>query len=161
MIQRLTVRENVFLYGAILGLTRAEVRARFGRILEFAELADYADAEVRELSSGMAQRLTFSVAIQVDADALLLDEILAVGDQHFKNKCYAFFEEELPREKTMLFASHDLREINRFCARTLWLDCGRVREIGETAGVLRRYKEENGYPLGEADGGPGVVSSRR
>lgn len=159
MVQRLTVRENVFLYGAIHGLTRREIAQRFSRILEFAELEGYADSPVRELSSGMAQRLTFAVAIQVDADVLLLDEVLAVGDQHFKGKCHAYLERDLPRERTVLFASHDLPEIERFCGRTLWLDAGRVTRIGPTADVLRAYREAVGAAAPCA-GGPEAAGPR-
>jgi len=149
-IPRLTVRENVFLYGSIMGLTRREIRSRFERILEFAELEEYASVEVRQLSTGMNQRLTFAVAIQVDADILLMDEILAVGDQHFKNKCYDFFEHRLSGDVTMLFSSHDLKEIRRFCPRTIWLDRGTLVEFGETGAVLRRYQETHGFAPDEA-----------
>lgn len=150
MVLRLTVRENVFLYGAIHGMTRREIARRLSSILAFAELESYADSPVRELSSGMVQRLTFSVAIQVDADVLLLDEVLAVGDQHFKNKCYAYFERDLPRERTVLFASHDLLEIERFCGRTLWLDAGRVMRLGPTDEVMRAYRAAVGGEAGAA-----------
>jgi ABC-type polysaccharide/polyol phosphate transport system ATPase subunit len=146
MVQRMTVRENVFLYGAIHGLTRREIAARFDRMLAFAELTGYEDSQVRELSSGMVQRLTFAVAIEVDADILLLDEVLAVGDQQFKNKCHRYLAHELPRSRTVLFASHDLLEIERFCHRTLWLDAGLVRAVGDTPVVLRAYREAVGLP---------------
>jgi ABC-type polysaccharide/polyol phosphate transport system ATPase subunit len=140
VIGRLSVRENIFLYGAILGLTRGEIRRRFDEILQFSELESVADMEVRRLSAGMVQRLSFSVAIQVDADLLLLDEVLAVGDRHFKSRCYDYFANRMPRSRAMLFASHDLREIRRFCERTLWLERGRVVTVDETERVLDRYE---------------------
>ncbi len=141
VIGRLSVRDNIFLYGAIMGLTRGEIRKRFEEILEFSELENFVDTEVRRLSSGMVQRLSFSVAVQVDAEALLLDEVLAVGDQHFKNRCYNYFENRMPASRAMVFASHDLREIRRFCPRTVWLDRGRVVTIGDTDEVLTRYEK--------------------
>jgi lipopolysaccharide transport system ATP-binding protein len=162
VIQRLTVRENVFLYGAVLGLTRSELQRRFDAILAFAELEEFADIEVRRLSSGMIQRLSFAVAVEVEADILLLDEILAVGDQHFRNKCYEYFTERLPRETTVVFSSHTLKEIETFCTRTLWLDDGRIAALGSTADVIERYKRAHGYPLEErgAKEGPGDGSDR-
>lgn len=149
MIQRLTVRENVFLYGSVMGMTRPEILARFDEILDFAELAEFADVEVRRLSSGMMQRLSFAVAVQVDADVLLLDEILAVGDQHFRNKCYEYFESQRDSETTVVFSSHTLTEIETFCTRSVWLENGRVEQVGATPDVLRAYKDRHGYPLEE------------
>ncbi len=149
MIQRLSVRENVFLYGSVMGLTRPEIRERFDEILAFAELTDFADVEVRRLSSGMMQRLSFAVAVQVDADVLLLDEILAVGDQHFRNKCYEYFEGQRDSGTTVVFSSHTLTEIETFCTRSVWLENGRVEQVGPTADVLRAYKDRHGYPLEE------------
>ena len=151
MIKRLTVRENIFLYGALLGRTRGELASRFDRILEFAELTDFADVEVRRLSSGMVQRLGFAVALEVDADVLLLDEILAVGDQSFRNKCYETFERSMDSDTTILFSSHTLKEIERFCTRTVWLDKGRLAMVGPTSIVLPAYKEVHGYPLEESE----------
>jgi ABC-type polysaccharide/polyol phosphate transport system ATPase subunit len=138
---RLSVADNVFLYGAIMGLTRAEVRERMDAILEFAELTSLSDTEARRLSSGQQQRLSLSVAIQVDADILLLDEVLAVGDGRFKNRCYEYFENEMPASRAMLFSSHNLSEIERFCHRTLWLDEGEVVAIGKTSEIIERYDE--------------------
>jgi len=163
-IGRLSVGENIFLYGAIMGLTRREIQKRYRKILEFSELEEFEDSQVNHLSTGMNQRLTFSVAVQVDADILLMDEVLAVGDQHFKNKCYDFFQEKLAPDKTMLFCSHDLKEIERFCPKTIWLDKGALAAFGETSEILRRYKETEGYPLEETGeekkpADPGVVSA--
>lgn len=138
---RLSVADNVFLYGAIMGLTRAEVRERMAAILDFAELTSLKDTEARRLSSGQQQRLSFSVAIQVDADVLLLDEVLAVGDGRFKGRCYEYFENEMPPSRAMLFSSHSLDEIRRFCHRTLWLDQGEAVAIGKTSEIIERYDE--------------------
>ncbi len=148
-IGRLTVSENIYLYAAIMGLTRRETQERYDQILDFAELHDFEDAQVGQLSSGMNQRLTFSVAIQVDADVLLLDEVLAVGDQTFKNKCYQVFEDRLSSNTTLLFCSHDLKEVSTFCTRTIWLEGGKVVEFGDTDDIMKEYKERHGFPLGE------------
>ncbi len=143
-IQKLSVRENIFLYGAILGLTRKEVHARYDSIVSFAELSGFEHVEVGRLSSGMAQRLSFAVAVQVDADVLLLDEILAVGDQSFRNKCYDYFATALPEDRTVIFSSHTLNEIETFCGRTLWLEQGRIVRFDETDAVLAEYREKYG-----------------
>jgi ABC-type polysaccharide/polyol phosphate transport system ATPase subunit len=147
LIHLLDVRQNVYLYGALMGLGREQVRRRYDAILDFAGLREFEQVEVRQLSSGMIQRLTFSIAMQVDAEVLLLDEALAVGDQEFKNKCYDWFEHGLPKDRTVLFASHDLREIERFCPRTLWLERGAVAGWGDTAEVLRLYQARHGWAL--------------
>lgn len=155
-IGRLTVTENIYLYGAVMGLSRAEIRSRYDEILAFSELSEFAQARVGQLSTGMNQRLTFSVAIQADADILLLDEVLAVGDQQFKNKCYDYFRRRLTADKAMLFCSHNLVEIEEFCPTTIWIEKGRIRGHGPTEEVIGRYKEAIGYPLEDS---PLVVAS--
>jgi ABC-type polysaccharide/polyol phosphate transport system ATPase subunit len=142
LIGRLSVRDNIFLYGAVMGLTRAEIRARLAAILEFSELGDSSDREVRRLSSGQVQRLSLAVAIQVDADVLLLDEVLAVGDQHFKERCFDHFENRMPPSRAVLFASHSMSEVRRFCARTVWLVNGEVAALGDTEDVVARYEAD-------------------
>ena len=138
----LTGVENIYLNGIILGLSRAEVAERVESIIEFAEIADFVDAPVRTYSSGMVMRLGFSVAVHVDPDVLLVDEVLAVGDEHFNRKCYARMDEFRAREdRTLVLVSHDLNAVRRTCDRVLWLDQGRIAGSGETGETLERYIE--------------------
>jgi ABC-type polysaccharide/polyol phosphate transport system ATPase subunit len=135
----LSVRENVFLYGAMIGFQRASLAALFDEIIAFAELQDFVDAKVKELSTGMRQRLTFSISAQLDADLILLDEILAVGDVHFRVKCFDVFRRRRREGKSLVLAAHDLDIIAEFCDRCLLLDHGRQRAFGPTAEVLALY----------------------
>ena len=111
----LTARENIYLYGAILGLTRKEIDKRFESIVDFAELERFIDTKLKAFSSGMFARLAFSIAIQVNADILLVDEALAVGDEVFQKKCFSVFERFKKEGKTIILVSHDSRIIKRFC----------------------------------------------
>jgi len=135
----LTGIENIFFNGVILGLTRKEVAARLDAIIAFADLHDYIDAPIRTYSSGMLMRLGFAIAVNVDADILLVDEVLAVGDLEFQNKCYAKIAEFQQAGKTILFVSHDLESVERVASRTVWMDAGRVRHDGATDVVLAQY----------------------
>src|SRR4029077_9537943 len=117
-------RENVFINGIMLGLTRKEIERRFDAIVEFAELRDFIDAPVKTYSSGMYMRLGFAVAINVDPDILLVDEVLAVGDEGFAHKCFDKFAEFKRRGKTILLVTHSLGIVERFCDVALWLDKG-------------------------------------
>ncbi|GMV37747.1 MAG: ABC transporter ATP-binding protein [Fimbriimonadales bacterium] len=136
----LTGVENVFFNGVILGLTRREVAARLDEIVAFADLHEYIDAPIRTYSSGMLMRLGFAVATHVDADILLVDEVLAVGDLEFQAKCYAKIAEFQRQGKTILFVSHDLDAVSKTAPRTLWLDSGRLRLDGPTSEVLSEYQ---------------------
>lgn len=120
----LTGRENVYLNGIILGMSRAEVQAKFDEIVAFAGLADFIDSPVKHYSSGMYLRLAFSVAIHTDPDILLLDEILAVGDEQFQKKCLQKIDEHIKRGTTMLFVSHDSKLVSRICQRVITLQKG-------------------------------------
>lgn len=120
----LTVTENVYLYGALLGIKREEIARRFNSIIHFAELEKFVDAKLKNLSSGMLARLGFSIAIQVDADILLVDEVLAVGDVAFQKKCYEVFKRFKKERKTVVLISHDRQIIYKFCDRTLSLQKG-------------------------------------
>jgi ABC-type polysaccharide/polyol phosphate transport system ATPase subunit len=147
----LTGRENVFFNGIILGLTRAEMRARLDQIVEFAELQRHIDAPVRTYSSGMMARLGFSVAVHVDAEVLLVDEVLAVGDFEFERKCYAKIDEFRSAGGTILFVSHQMDAVRRVADRCLWLHKGMIRDDGPPEAIIREYEL--------ADAAPGVEPS--
>jgi len=132
-------RENVFINGIMLGLTKREISQRFDEIVEFAELRDFIDAPVKTYSSGMYMRLGFAVAINVDPDVLLIDEVLAVGDQSFTAKCLDKFSEFRRRNKTILLVTHSLDLVEKFCDRALWLDKGRTLAEGEPKRVVASY----------------------
>jgi ABC-type multidrug transport system ATPase subunit len=135
-------RENVFINGIMLGLTRREIERRFDEIVEFAELRDFIDAPVKTYSSGMYMRLGFAVAIHVDPDVLLVDEVLAVGDESFTHKCLDKFGEFRRLGKTILLVTHSLGLVERFCDEALWLDAGRVRAQGDPRRVVDAYLAE-------------------
>lgn len=132
-------RENVFINGIMLGLTRAQIRDRFDEIVRFAELEEFIDAPVKTYSSGMYMRLGFSVAIHVDPDVLLIDEVLAVGDEAFVHKCLDKIAEFKRRGKTILLVSHALDTVRRLCDRAVWLNGGRVEVIGDPPRVVDAY----------------------
>ena len=132
-------RENVFINGIMLGLTKREVASRFDEIVEFAELKDFIDAPVKTYSSGMYMRLGFAVAIHVDPDVLLVDEVLAVGDEGFTHKCLDKFGEFKRRGKTILLVTHSLNLVEKFCDEALWLDSGKVRGAGDPKRVVSAY----------------------
>ncbi|MEI6669682.1 MAG: ABC transporter ATP-binding protein [Acidobacteriota bacterium] len=132
-------RENVFINGIMLGLSKREITRRFDEIVEFAEMADFIDAPVKTYSSGMYVRLGFAVAIHVDPDVLLVDEVLAVGDESFSHKCIDKFAEFRRRGKTILLVTHQLALVERFCDTALWLDEGKSRGIGDPRRVVAAY----------------------
>lgn len=136
----LTGRENVFLYGAIMGLSRSQMLDRFDAIVEFAELADFIDQPVKHYSSGMYVRLGFAVAVEVDPDILLVDEVLAVGDEAFQRKCIARMERFRRDGKTMLIISHDVPTIQKISDRILFLDHGKVAGLGDPREVAEGYR---------------------
>jgi ABC-type polysaccharide/polyol phosphate transport system ATPase subunit len=132
-------RENVFINGIMLGLTKREVTRRFDEIVEFAEMKDFIDAPVKTYSSGMYMRLGFAVAIHVDPDVLLVDEVLAVGDEGFTRKCLDQFGEFKRRGKTILLVTHSLGLVERFCDEALWLDAGRIKGSGDPTRIVGAY----------------------
>jgi ABC-type polysaccharide/polyol phosphate transport system ATPase subunit len=132
-------RDNVFINGMMLGLSKREVANRFDEIVAFAELEDFIDAPVKTYSSGMYMRLGFSVAINVDPDVLLVDEVLAVGDEAFTHKCLDKFADFRRRGRTVLLVTHSLDMVSRFCDEALWLDHGVVREQGDPRRVIDAY----------------------
>jgi lipopolysaccharide transport system ATP-binding protein len=142
----LTGRENVYLYGSILGLSRRYINRRFPEIVAFAELEQFIDMPAKYYSSGMYVRLGFAVATQVDPEILLIDEVLAVGDEHFQRKCLARIEDLQRAGVTILLVSHNLAAVQNLCHRALWLNEGRMRELGAPECVIRRYLEHvNGH----------------
>ena len=132
-------RENVFINGVMLGMSRREIDRRFDEIVEFAELEDFIDAPVKTYSSGMYMRLGFAVAVHVDPEVLLVDEVLAVGDEGFSLKCLDKFAEFKRRGKTILLVTHGLSMVERFCDEAVWLDAGRKRMVGDPRRVVQMY----------------------
>jgi ABC-type polysaccharide/polyol phosphate transport system ATPase subunit len=139
----LAAYDNVMLNATMLGLSQRETRARYDRIIDFAELREFADLKLKNYSSGMLVRLAFSVMIQVDADILLIDEVLAVGDAAFQQKCYDEFARIRRSGTTVLFVTHDMNAVQRFCDRAVLLEHGRPVELGEPERVGDRYLELN------------------
>lgn len=137
-------RENIFINAAIFGLSKRETENRLDRIIEFSELEEFIDNPVRTYSSGMYMRLAFAVAINVDADILLIDEILAVGDTNFQAKCFNRLNEIKASGVTILMVSHDSNTIERFCDRAIWLDCGHIVRQGSTVSVVDAYMQHMG-----------------
>jgi ABC-type polysaccharide/polyol phosphate transport system ATPase subunit len=137
-------RDNIYFNASIFGLTKKQIDERLDKIIEFSELGDYIDNPVRTYSSGMYMRLAFSVAINVDAEILLVDEILAVGDQHFQDKCIAKLKELKEEGITIVFVSHAAEIVKSFCTRAIWLDQGEIRMDGTPEEVLEVYQKERG-----------------
>jgi lipopolysaccharide transport system ATP-binding protein len=146
--QELSGRENVFLNGAILGMSKREVESKFEEIVAFAEVQDFIDTQVKHYSSGMYMRLAFSVAAHLEPDILLIDEVLAVGDAAFQAKCLGKMSDVAKGGRTVLFVSHNMAAINALCERAVWIDKGRIMQIGPTIEVteacIRRQKEVEG-----------------
>jgi ABC-type polysaccharide/polyol phosphate transport system ATPase subunit len=143
----LTGRENILLNGLLLGLSKREIRSREQQILDFAELGEFIDSPVKQYSSGMYMRLGFAVATEIDPDILLIDEILAVGDASFQQKCMARIDEFRQRRKTIVLVSHDLASVRKLCQRVLLIQNGRIRADGTPAEVLDSYEEFH-QPIG-------------
>jgi ABC-type polysaccharide/polyol phosphate transport system ATPase subunit len=137
----LNARENIEINGLLLGLTRRQIEDRFDGILAFAELERFVDQQLKNYSTGMLLRLAYSIAIQVPFDVLLLDEVLAVGDAAFQVKCFETFETMRKDGKTVVFVSHDLNSVERFCNRALYLADGTVQSIGDAKDVVEAYRE--------------------
>lgn len=134
-----TGRENIYFNASIFGLTRKEIDNRIDDIIRFSELEEFIDNPVRTYSSGMYMRLAFSVAINVDADILLIDEILAVGDQHFQDKCFAKLEELKNSDKTIVIVTHSLNAVKNLCNRAIWIYDGEIKDDGDTKTVIEEY----------------------
>ena len=139
----LAARDNVVLNGIMMGLSPREARARYDAVIDFAELREFEELKLKNYSSGMHVRLAFSVAIQVDADILLVDEVLAVGDAAFQQKCFDVFNRMRDAGRTIVFVTHDMGSLNRFCHRALLLERGAMVHLGEPHEVADRYLEIN------------------
>ena len=135
-------RENIYFNASIFGLSKMEIDNRLDDIITFSELEEFIDNPVRTYSSGMYMRLAFSVAINVDADILLIDEILAVGDQHFQDKCFKKLEELRDSNKTIVIVTHSLESVKKLCNRAIWIKNGNVCMDGKTEEVVEKYLKE-------------------
>ncbi len=135
----LTARENIYLNGAVLGYDRAFIDAQFDSIVDFAEIREFIDVPLKNYSSGMVARLGFSIATQVKAEILIVDEVLAVGDFMFQQKCHRRMEEMLAGGTTLLFVSHDAEQVKRLCRRAVWLDHGVLMADGPAEEVCDQY----------------------
>lgn len=134
-------RENIYFNASIFGLTKKQIDKRLDKIVEFSELGSYIDNPVRTYSSGMYMRLAFSVAINVDAEILLVDEILAVGDQHFQEKCLEKMKELKKEGKTMVFVTHSMDAVKSLCDRAIWICDGKIKMDGDVDSVIKDYLE--------------------
>ncbi len=139
-----TGRENIYFNASIFGLTRDEIEKRIDDIIEFSELEEFIDSPVRTYSSGMYMRLAFSVAINVDADILLIDEILAVGDQHFQDKCFQKLQSLKESDKTIVIVTHNLDQVKKLCTRAIWIYNGEVYMDDEPHKVTEEYMKKCG-----------------
>jgi ABC-2 type transport system ATP-binding protein len=143
-VDDLTVRENIYLTSGLHGMKRAEIDARFDEIIDFAEIGDFLDTPYKHLSTGMKVRIAFSVVSRLEEPILLVDEVLAVGDRAFKEKCYRRIEELLAGGRTLFFVSHNETDLRRFCTRGLYLDKGNLVLDAPIADVLARYGSDHG-----------------
>ena len=155
----LTVRENIELYAAVLGYPRREITARIDEAIHFAELERFRDAKLKNLSTGMRARLGFATALQAEADILLLDEILAVGDQSFQHKCLEVFMDLKQRRRTIVLVSHDLNQVHRLCDRAFFVDAGRIAAHGRPDEVIECYLASLAREMAsaEADAAPAAA----
>jgi ABC-2 type transport system ATP-binding protein len=143
-VDDLSVRDNVYLTAGLHGMSRAQIDAKFDEIIGFAEIGDFVDTPYKHLSSGMKVRIAFAVISQLEEPIMLVDEVLAVGDKAFREKCYARIDEMLAGGRTLFFVSHNERDLRRFCTRGLYLDGGRLVLDGPIDDVLDRYNAEHG-----------------
>lgn len=139
----LTGRENIYLNGAMLGFSRKEMEHRYKSIVEFAELDKFMDQKLKNYSSGMQVRLAFSIAIQAESDILILDEVLAVGDESFQRKCFNYFHDIKASNKTVILVTHDMGSVERFCTRAMLLNNGKIEIIGSPSRVSSAYSRLN------------------
>jgi len=137
----LTGRENVFLNASLLGLSHKETAARYDSIVDFAEIPDFMDSPVKTYSTGMVIRLGFSIAVHVDPDILLIDEVLGVGDEHFQHKSFGRLLDFKRQGKTIFVVSHNLESVLQLCDRAIWLDRGRVIKDEDSTEVITKYKQ--------------------
>jgi ABC-2 type transport system ATP-binding protein len=153
----LTGRENVFLNGALLGFSRKEMEDMYKEIVDFAELHDFMEERLKNYSSGMQVRLAFSIAIRADGDILLLDEVLAVGDESFQRKCFSYFDKLKRHKKTVILVTHDMASVERFCTKAMMIEDGAVKLIGSPYEVATAYSRSNDESY--SNGSPDVQDS--
>jgi ABC-2 type transport system ATP-binding protein len=146
-VDDLTVRDNVYLTAGLHGMKKSEIDARFDEIIDFAEIGDFLDTPYKHLSSGMKVRIAFAVVSRLEEPILLVDEVLAVGDKGFREKCYRRIEELLAGGRTLFFVSHNEKDLRRFCTRGLYLDKGTLVLDAPIASVLSRYNKDYGAAL--------------
>ena len=139
----LTGRENIFLNGALLGFSHEEMESMYSAIVEFAELEDFMEERLKNYSSGMQVRLAFSIAIRAHADILLLDEVLAVGDEAFQKKCYSYFDKLKREKRTVILITHDMAAVERFCTKAVFIEDGHVKMIGKPYRIAAAYSRSN------------------
>ena len=139
----LTGRENIFLNGALLGVSHEEMESMYSAIVEFAELEDFMEERLKNYSSGMQVRLAFSIAIRAHADILLLDEVLAVGDEAFQKKCYSYFDKLKREKRTVILVTHDMAAVERFCTKAVFIEDGHVKMIGKPYRIAAAYSRSN------------------
>lgn len=139
----LTGRENIFLNGALLGFSHEEMESMYRAIVEFAELEDFMEERLKNYSSGMQVRLAFSIAIRAHADILLLDEVLAVGDEAFQKKCYSYFDKLKREKRTVILVTHDMAAVERFCTKAVFIEDGHVKMIGKPYHIAAAYSRSN------------------
>ena len=137
-------RQNIYFNASILGVSKKEVDLIIDKIIEFSGIEKYIDFPVRTYSSGMYMRLAFAIAINVNADILIFDEILAVGDEEFQHKCIEKIKELKEKGKTMLFVSHDMRAVKKVCDRVIWIEDKKIKKDGETEKIVNEYLESEG-----------------
>ena len=143
-VDDLSVRDNIYLTAGLHGMKRSEIAERFDEIIAFAEIGDFLDTPYKHLSSGMKVRIAFSVVSRLEEPVILVDEVLAVGDKAFKEKCYRRIEELLAGGRTLFFVSHNEKDLRRFCTRGLYLDKGKLVLDGPITKVLARYNKDYG-----------------
>ena len=147
----LTGRENIYLSGTILGMTRREIDRKFDEIVAFAEVEKFLDTALKHFSTGMQMRLAFAVAAHLEPEILFVDEVLAVGDIEFQKKCLGKMQQVSSSGRTIVFVSHQMNQIRRLCGRVLWIDGGRIREQGATGDIVAKYESASLQPATAAN----------
>ena len=148
----LTGRENIFLNGALLGFSHEEMESMYSAIVEFAELEDFMEERLKNYSSGMQVRLAFSIAIRAHADILLLDEVLAFGDEAFQKKCYSYFDKLKREKRTVILVTHDMAAVERFCTKAVFIEDGHVKMIGKPYRIAAAYSRSNSQNYDQTTG---------
>ena len=154
----LSGRENIFLNGALLGFSHEEMLEMYDDIVEFAELHNFMEERLKNYSSGMQVRLAFSIAIRAKTDILVLDEVLAVGDEAFQQKCITYFEQLKQEQRTVILVTHSMDSVRRFCNRAILLENGKVKQVGSAEDIASQYTLDN--IAGDTEGGTGIQNSR-